>query len=158
MFSMLTPMPYTTLQQSFDAANPAGKRFFWKSEYLEGLPDGAIETFVEQADPLPGPYSAAFFEALGGAMGERTASETAFPHRAAAYNFAAGAGWDDPARDEPSIAWARRFHEAMQPYGTGGIYANYMGLDDLDRMSAVYGENTARLQSIKATYDPDGVF
>jgi FAD/FMN-containing dehydrogenase len=158
MFSMLTPLPYTTLQRSFDAANPAGKRFFWKSEYLQGLPDAAIETFVEQADPLPGPFSAAFFEALGGAMAERGVSETAFPHRAAAYNFAAGAGWEDRSSDDQAIAWARRFHAAMQPYGTGGVYANYMGLDDLDRTAAVYGENATRLGSIKATYDPDGVF
>jgi len=158
IFSLLTPMPYTALQRSFDAANPAGKRFFWKAQYFDGLPDAAIETFVQQADPLPGPFSAAFFEALGGAMAEHEPSDTAFPHRRAAYNFAAGAGWEDPGRDEQSIAWARRFHDAMAPYGTGGVYANYMGLDDLDKVRAVYGENTAGLQSIKATYDPDGVF
>ncbi len=158
MLSVLTPMPYTTLQQSFDAANPAGKQFFWKSEYLKGLPDEALETFVAHADPLPGPFSAAFFEALGGAMAERDLAETAFPHRRAAYNFAAGAGWEDPARDDESIAWARRFHEAMTPFGTGGVYANYVGLDDLDRPTAVFGENGRRLAAIKATYDPDAIF
>jgi FAD/FMN-containing dehydrogenase len=158
MLSVLTPMPYTTLQQSFDAANPAGKRFFWKSEYLKGLPDEALETFAAHADPLPGPFSAAFFEALGGAMAERGPTETAFPHRRAAYNFAAGAGWEDSARDEESIAWARRFHAAMTPFGTGGVYANYVGLDDLDHPAAVFGENGGRLAAVKATYDPDGIF
>jgi FAD/FMN-containing dehydrogenase len=158
IFSLLTPMPYTTLQRSFDAANPAGKRFFWKAQYFEALPDEAMEAFVKHADPLPGPYSAAFFEALGGAMAEREVGETAFPHRHAAYNFGAGGGWEDASGDEHGIAWARRVHEAMAPYSTGGLYANYVGLDDLERIQAVYGDNTARLQSIKATYDPDGVF
>jgi len=150
-------MPYATLQRSFDAANPAGKRFFWKAQYFDALPDELLETFVAHADPLPGPYSAAFFEALGGAMAERGPSETAFPHRRAAFNFGAGAGWEDASNDEQSVAWARRLHAAMEPFGTGGLYANYVGLDDLDRATSVYGENTARLQSIKDTYDPDGL-
>lgn len=158
IFSMLAPLPYTALQQSFDAANPAGKRFFWKSEYLSGLPDAALETFISHADPLPGPFSAAFFEALGGAMAERDPSATAFPHRSAAFNFAACAGWEDPQRDDAAIAWARGFHEAMTPFGTGGVYANYVGLDDVDKPQAVYGENSARLADIRAEYDPDGRF
>jgi FAD/FMN-containing dehydrogenase len=158
IFSMLAPLPYTALQQSFDAANPAGKRFFWKSEYLASLPDEALETFLAHADPLPGPFSAAFFEALGGAMAEQAPSATAFPHRGAAYNFAACAGWEDPARDDAAIAWARRFHEAMTPFGTGGVYANYVGLDDVDRAPAVYGENSARLATIRGEYDPGGIF
>ncbi len=158
IFSLLTPMPYTTLQTSFDAANPAGKRFFWKAQYFDALTDEALDTFVQHADPLPGPYSAAFFEALGGAMAEREPSDTAFPHRRAAYNFAAGAGWEDASGDERSIAWVRSFHAAISPFGNGGVYANYMGLDDLDKVRAVYGPNTERLQSVKATYDPDGVF
>ena len=158
LLSVLAPMPYTALQQTFDPANPAGMRFFWKSEYLGGLPDEALDTFVAHADPLPGPYSAAFFEALGGAMAERTPTETAFPHRRAAYNFAACAGWEDRARDEACIAWSRRFHEAMAPFGTGGVYVNYVGLDDLGHQAAVYGENEERLSSIRATYDPEGIF
>ena len=52
----------------------------------------------------------------------------------------------------------RSFHTAISPFGNGGVYANYMGLDDLDKVRAVYGPNTARLQSVKATYDPDAVF
>lgn len=158
IFSMLAPLPYTALQQSFDAANPAGKRFFWKSEYLSELPDEALETFISHADPLPGPFSAAFLEALGGAMADRDAAATAFPHRGAAFNFAACAGWEDAGHDEAAIAWVRGFHEAMTPFGTGGVYANYVGLDDVDRPQAVFGLNNARLASIRAEYDPEGLF
>ena len=92
IFSLLTPMPYTMLQTSFDAANPAGKRFFWKAPVSRCAYRRGPRHVRAARGPLPGPYSAAFFEALGGAMAEREPSDTAFPHRRAAYNFAAGAG------------------------------------------------------------------
>jgi hypothetical protein len=45
----------------------------------------------------------------------------------------------------------------MAPFGTGGTYANYVGLDDLDRRRAVHGANLDRLMEVKARYDPAGV-
>jgi FAD/FMN-containing dehydrogenase len=158
IFSFRAPMAYTALQQTFDPANPAGRRYFWKAEYMSALTDEAIDAFVEQADPLVGPFSAAFFEALGGAVADHDPADTAFPHRHAAYNFAVCAGWDDPAADADSVTWARRFHATMAPFGTGGVYANYVGLDDVAHPQAVFGENNARLASVRAEYDPDGVF
>jgi len=158
MLKVMTPMPYAVLQQSFDAANPAGQRYFWKSQYLAGLPDEAIDVFVERADPLPGPFSAAWFEPLRGAAGRLDPAATAFPHRGAAYNFAISAGWTDPASDERAIGWTRAFHDAMTPYSTGGVYANYIGLDDVARLRAAFGENFDRLRQVKAKYDPEGVF
>jgi FAD/FMN-containing dehydrogenase len=157
MLRVAMPMPYVALQQSFDAGFPSGRRYFWKSQYLDRLSDEAIETFLAHADPLPGAYSAAFFEPLGGAIGRPDPTATAFPHRAAAYNFAATAGWDDPQQDELAVGWARAFHDAMAPFGTGGTYANYVGLDDLDRRRAVHGANLDRLTDVKARYDPAGV-
>lgn len=152
------PMDYVTLQQSFDLANPAGKRYFWKSAYLEGLPDGAIEAFVERADPLPGPFSAAYFETLGGAYGRVDPTATAFPHRTAPFNLGLSAGWESAEDDERGIAWARGFFDAMRPWATGGLYANYIGADDLGRLEAAYGPNLERLRQVKARYDPTGVF
>lgn len=152
------PMEYATLQQSFDAAFPAGKRYFWKSAYLGGLPDEAIDTFVAHADPLPGPYSAAYFETLGGALGRVDPTTTAFPHRDAPFNLGISVGWDAPANDAAGIAWARRFYEAMRPWMTGGLYANYAGADDAGRLEAAYGPNLERLRQVKERYDPDGVF
>ena len=158
LLSLLQPMAYPVLQQSFDAANPAGKRYFWKSAYLLGMPDDAIEAFVAHADPLPGPYSAAYFEALGGAFARVDPSATAFPHRDAPYNFGLSAGWDSPEDDDAGIAWSRRLHAAMQPWATGGLYANYIGADDVGRLEAAYGPNLGRLRQVKERYDPDGVF
>jgi FAD/FMN-containing dehydrogenase len=151
-------MDYAVLQQTFDVANPAGKRYFWKSAYLSGIPDEAIETFISLADPLPGPYSAAYFETVGGAVGRVKPAATAFPHRTAPFNLGIGAGWEDPETDEAAIAWARRFHDAMSPYTTGGMYVNYVGDDDLGRLEATFGDNVKRLRQVKERYDPDQVF
>ncbi|MFW5905922.1 MAG: FAD-binding oxidoreductase, partial [archaeon] len=37
------PMPYVELQQLFDADYPDGMRYYWKSLFLDGLSDSAIE-------------------------------------------------------------------------------------------------------------------
>jgi len=158
LLAVTMPMPYAALQQAFDAGNPAGKRYFWKSAYLRELPDEAIEAFAARADPLPGPFSAAYFEALGGAIGRTDSSATAFPHRDAPFNFALSAGWDSPADDERAIGWSRAFHDAMLPWSTGGLYANYIGGDDIGRLEASFGPNVERLRQVKERYDPDGVF
>jgi FAD/FMN-containing dehydrogenase len=158
LLAVTTPMPYAALQQAFDAGNPAGKRYFWKSAYLRELPDEAIEAFAAHADPLPGPFSAAYFEAMGGAIGGTEPSTTAFPHRDAPFNFALSAGWESPADDERAIGWSRAFHDAMLPWSTGGLYANYVGGDDIGRLEASFGPNFERLRQVKKRYDPDGVF
>lgn len=158
MLRVLAPMPYVALQQSFDASFPSGKRYYWKSAYVERLTDAAIQAFVDRVDPLPGPFSAAFFERMGGAVAELDVSATAFPHRRAAYNFAATAGWEEATNDEQGIGWARGMYEAMQPYATDELYANYAGVDDLDRRQAIYGRNADRLAAIRSRYDPQGLF
>jgi FAD/FMN-containing dehydrogenase len=158
LLAATVPMPYAALQQAFDAANPAGKRYFWKSAYLRELSDEAIEAFTAHADPLPGPFSAAYFEAMGGAIRRIDPSATAFPHRDAPFNFALSAGWEAPEDDERAIGWARAFHDATLPWSTGGLYANYIGGDDVGRLEASFGPNLERLRQVKERYDPDGVF
>jgi FAD/FMN-containing dehydrogenase len=158
LLAAVVPMEYATLQQSFDAAIPAHQRYYGKTAYLSGLPDEAIDAFVAQADPLPGPFSSAYFETMGGAVGRVEPSATAFPHRSAPFNLGIGPGWADPAADGAGIAWARDFGDAMSPYSTGGMYANYADIGDADRHRALYGANLERLMQIKDRYDPDGVF
>lgn len=157
IFQFFAPMEYTALQQSFDAGAPAGQRYFWKSQYLEGLPDEAIDAFVSHADPPTGPFTAAYFEPLGGAFGRVDPMATAFPHRSAPFNVGISSGWADPVHDDEGIRWTRSFHEAMSPWSTGGMYANYLGTEDLVQPRAVYGDNLERLRQVKERYDPDEV-
>ena len=157
-FSAIAPMPYATLQQSFDAAAPDGGRFYWKAHYLEELSDTLIETLVARVDPLPGPYSNVFVECLGGEVARVAPDATAFPHRGVRFSLGISSGWADAEEDEAAIAWTRSLFEATAPYASGGVYVNYLDRDEGDRVEAAFGANLARLESIRRTYDPEGLF
>lgn len=158
MFSLLQPMPYRVLQDSFTEGAPDGGRYFWKSNYLHALTDEAIDVMAEHARKLPGPFSNFFIEPLGGAVGRVAEQATAFPHRAAKYSFGISSGWEAPAQDAQAIAWTRRFHEMITPYATGQYYVNYMDRDEAPASSAAFGANFERLQAIRRKYDPEGLF
>lgn len=154
----VVPMPYAALQQAFDAGNPAGKRYYWKSQYLKELSDGAIDVLTRRAGGLPGPFSAIFLEPMGGAVNRVDPKATAYPHRDAAYNLGISAGWEGAENDEAAIAWARQLHRELETYSTGGVYVNYLDRDDGARLESAYGENWLRLRQVKAKYDPDNFF
>jgi FAD/FMN-containing dehydrogenase len=156
--SAIAPMEYTALQRSFDAAAPDGGRFYGKAHYLEELPGDAIEAVVEHVERLPGPYSNVFFEPMGGAISRIEPSATAYPHRSARFGFGITSGWQAAEDDEDAISWTRSLFDVVTPYASGGVYVNYLGEDRDERVAAAYGENLARLQEVKAAYDPDGVF
>jgi len=152
------PMPYPALQQSFDAGMAEGNRWYTKAHFLRALTDEAIDTFVDHASRLPGPFTMTYFEPLGGAIGRADQAATAFPHRRAAYDLHIFPGWTDPAEDDEMMRWAREFHTAMKPYATGGTYVNLLDGDEEDPAAAAYRENQDRLRELKRTWDPDNLF
>lgn len=156
--AVVDAMAYTDFQQSFDEGVPDGERYYYKSQYLAELPDEAIETVVDHADELPGPFTMIGLEAYGGAINRVSPDVMAYPHRDAAFNLGVWAGWSDPDRDEAVIEWTRTVHEAMRPYSTGGVYANYLDQDDDDRSRGAVGDNFDRLVELKRTWDPDNLF
>jgi len=157
-FSAIAPMPYATLQRSFDAAAPDGGRFYWKAHYLDELSDDLIETLVARVDPLPGPYSNVFVECLGGAVARVAPDATAFPHRGVRFSLGISTGWADAEDDEAAIAWTRSLFEATAPHASGGVYVNYLDRDEGDRVGAAYGANLPRLENVRRTYDPECFF
>ncbi len=158
MLSVVAPIPYATLQSSFDAGAPDGGRYYWKAQYLDELTDEAITTLVDGVDPLPGSYSNVFVEPLGGAIARVDPAATAFPHRGVKFGLGISSGWENAADDEGAIEWTRSLHERMRPHAVSGVYSNYIDSDDNDRVESTYGPNLRRLQETKATYDPDNVF
>ena len=152
------PMPYVALQQMFDAGFPAGTRSYWKSGYLGELTDAAIDTWVERTTDVPSPMTLLELQTLGGAF-SANAEDTAFGNRDAAYLYNIVAAWGDPTQDDEQVAWARATSDAMRPHETGGVYVNYLTEEGQDRVKAAYGpERYARLQAVKAKYDPDNLF
>lgn len=156
---LTAPVDYVTVQTYLDEAFPAGMQVYWKSHFLTGLPDEAIDIMIEYANSAPSVLSAALLETMGGAIGRIDPNATAFAHRDAPFNLAIIGRWLDPAETEVNVAWARAFFEAMQPFASGA-YVNYLGVgDDPARIADAYaGPTYQRLRQVKRQYDPENLF
>jgi FAD/FMN-containing dehydrogenase len=154
------PFPYRAAQQLFDPEYPNGRRYYWKSIYIDHLDDEVIRKLVVQASRRPSPLSSIDVWALGGAFGRVNPSATAFGRRNAPFLIGVEGNWDDPTADQANVAWARSVYDDMRSFSSGGVYLNFPGLGEegeaLVRDS--YAGNYARLQSIKAKYDPNNLF
>jgi hypothetical protein len=156
----IQPLSYMQIQTQLDDGFPPGVQNYWKSSFLRGLSDDALDAIVDHAATVPSPLSAIIIEQFGGAMGRVDPRATAFPNRESEYNFLIISRWQDPADDERQIAWTRQFWQALQPSASGGVYVNYLegGQEGADRVRAAYGVNYDRLRTVKQRYDPHNLF
>jgi FAD/FMN-containing dehydrogenase len=157
LVAVVDAMPYTVMQTAFDAGNPHGARYYWKSQYLSGLDDDLLDIIATRARDFRGQHTIIGIEPLGGAQSRVDPDATAFVHRDVPYSLGIWTGWQDPADDQANISWTRAFFDAVQTFGAGA-YVNYLGEDESDRLAEVYGGNYARLLEIKQKWDPDNLF
>ena len=156
---LVQPMDYIALQSMFDPAFPPGRLNYWKSNFLRGLDDQAIEALVTFFGTVPSPYSAIALEPLGGAMSRVPVDQTAFPHRTAAFSLLLVSMWADPATSAMNVKWTRELWSAMQPFASEAVYVNYLDADDADRVQSAYEPETYhRLRVLKQRYDPENIF
>lgn len=155
---LVGPMPYLSLQQMLDGAVPYPVRSYWKANYMNVLPDDAIDTFVEHAAKRVSPRTLALLEHAHGAPGRVAVDATAFALRHELFDMVVVSMWDDPGEDTRNIEWTRNFHSAMQPWSSRTVYVNGLDQDDAARIPEAYGSNYARLCEIKAKYDPENRF
>jgi len=161
VMDVIGPMPYTAANMLFDAGFPRGALNYWKSNFLAGLSDAAIDAMIDRFAAAPSPMSALLLEHFHGAATRVAPTDTAFPHRTVGYNFLAVAEWLDPAVTAANVAWARDAYSAMAPHFGAGRYVNYLNADEVtetDAVSAAFGPNWKRLREVKRRYDPDNVF
>ena len=157
LFDTVAELPYEQLQQQMDAAYPPGVRNYWKSSYLKGLPDEAIEFFVESVATGPSAGCQMIIEHYGGEMSRKQNDATAFDHRQAQYNVMILGLSNDPADDEQNAKWAREVFEKTRPFSTGGAYVNYLG--EGEDVRRAYGPGKyERLAALKTQYDPGNLF
>ena len=154
------PMPYTVLNSLLDDGFPKGALNYWKSSFLSGLPDEAIEAMARDYASCPSPMSKVIIEHFHGAVARVSVEATAVPHREDGYNFLIASVWTDPATTDENIAWTRAAFESVQPYAAARRYVNYLAGDDSgeDPVRSAYGPNYDRLVELKAKYDPDNLF
>jgi FAD/FMN-containing dehydrogenase len=160
LLDMSGPVDYLAFQASLDPYFPSGVRRYWKALYLDGFSDAAIDLTVERSERRPSPDTLVIVRHCGGAMARVGAEETAFGDRSSEWMLSIDSSWTDPAQDEENVAYTRAFWEAALPFSDGKTYFNFPGLlEEGDAaVRASYGAGHARLQAVKAAYDPENRF
>jgi len=65
----------------------------------------------------------------------------------------------DPSQAGALKSWGRAYWKAVHPFNLAGAYVNFMMDDEADdRIQATYGENYAKLTTVKGKYDPKNLF
>jgi len=140
----------------------------YKSAYMiEPFPDEQIDVMWEYfVNPKnPNSQSMLGIDGYGCQINTVDPAATAVPQRSSILKLQYQAYWTDPADDEANLDWIRSFYTAM--YGDqgpmpdtvmDGCYVNYPDVDLIDWPTLYYKENYARLQQVKARWDPLNVF
>ena len=161
MIDQSGPAPWTVVQSAFDPFFPKGQRqYYFKSRYLKNLGDDAIDALLPRAiHPPVAPILVALWH-YGGAMQRVGNTETAFMGREAPFLLSVDCIWDDPAKNDEVIAYARAYLAAMEPFAHGGLYVNFSGFgEEGDKLVRdTYGANYQRLVALKNKYDPGNLF
>ena len=161
VLDMVQPIPYVALQQMLDAGNPFGIREYFKIDWLDSLPDEAIDVIVDHAEDMPAPFAEVILAPMGGAVGRTDPAGRALNVPDAQWAYFCLTMWMDPAENDRNIAWTRKFAEAMRPFGIGtAAFPNFIEDGEVDsRLRRSYGDaNYARLVEVKGKWDPENVF
>jgi FAD/FMN-containing dehydrogenase len=161
----------TVAQCHLPSENPAGvlvrQASVAKSDFFGvPIPASAASAVVHaleqrQNDPSLATTGGILFDAYGGAINRVTPGATAFVHRGALFvgqyfaNLPSGASGATIAANR---TWLNGLYAGLHPHANGQAYQNYIDPDLADWEQAYYGSNLSRLQQVKGTYDPDGLF
>ena len=137
--------------------DPPGFRNWWTAEYVNELPDDAVEALCAYGETIPAGYSQLFVVPWGGAVAVPDGT-TPLASREAAYVIHPFMLWTEPERDPELVAWGRRVRDIFAPWTTGGTYLNFIGDEGHERIRAAFGPSYERLLEVKATWDPHNVF
>jgi FAD/FMN-containing dehydrogenase len=157
--------PYRDLQRMDDETFGAKGRLrgYWKSTYLNALPDEVIDMLVQRFLDVPSAGGVINIPYMTGAVGRVAAEDSAFGSREAPFMVSADAVWLDPAEDDANIAWSRTTWDMLQPFATGQVFANFSVVEEGEGDTSVarrgiYRDNWERLVDIKTRYDPTNLF
>jgi FAD/FMN-containing dehydrogenase len=152
------PMPHATLQGAFDGLYPPGDQWYWRADFVDEIPDAAVELHARFGGALPTMKSTMHMYPIDGAAHDVGPSDTAWSYRDARWGCVFAGVDPDPANVDAIRRWSIDYQEALHPYSAGGAYVNMMMEEGQERVRASYRDNYDRLASIKATYDPDNTF
>ena len=155
----LAPATYLSLQGS--SYTPGFSRFgsYVKGGLIYGLTPQLIDVVIGCAEESPSDLMAVWLQHQGGAISRVAPQDTAYWGRGASHNMGVAGAWKVPSADaERNIEYVRTSWGKIEPL-TRGNYVNIANSDDRDtRIHAAYGDNYARLASLKKRYDPNNLF
>lgn len=157
----LVRKPYSDVNAQFDWGFPNGARNYWKSSFLNGLTDQAIESMIEHFRGAPSPMTVLLIEDLHGQVTRVPVEATAVPHRQPGFNLLIPSVWQDVLEDAANVGWTRQTFSDLAPFLAANRYVNYLDDDEAligDPARAAYGPNYERLAALKTKYDPDNRF
>jgi FAD/FMN-containing dehydrogenase len=152
------PMPFPALQSLFDPLLPKSMQWYWKADFVQELPDKAIELHVEHIRKVPTEGSLAHIYPIDGVVHKVGRQETAWNCRDATWSMVICGIDPSPTKAQALKSWAKEYWEAIHPYNLKGAYLNFMMEEGEDRIRATYGDNYERLARVKKQYDPANFF
>ena len=152
------PVPFPALQSLFDGLYTPGLQWYWRADFVNELPDEAIEQHERFAQTMPTLHSSMHLYPIDGAVHDVGAADTPFSYRDANWAEVIIGVDPDPANAGLVRDWTVDYWDATHPYSAGGAYVNFMMDEGHDRVRATYGPNYARLTAAKAAYDPANTF
>jgi len=152
------PLPYPVLQSMFDALYPKGMNWYWRADFVNEINDEAIAEHIRFGNALPTMLSTMHLYPVNGAASRVAKTETPWVYRDATWVMNIIGVDPDPSNSEKITTWTKQYWEALHPYSAGGAYVNFMMDEGEERVKATYGDNYARLVTIKNKYDPGNLF
>jgi hypothetical protein len=155
----LAPMPFPALQSTFDGLYPPGLQWYWRADFVDALPEEAIERHAEWGARLPTMHSTMHLYPIDGAVHRVGEHDTAFAYRGSRWAEVI-VGVDPEPRNAAMIRdWTVDYWDALHGFSAGGAYVNFMMADEgQERVKATYRGNYERLTRVKGTYDPGNLF
>jgi FAD/FMN-containing dehydrogenase len=151
-------MPLPALNSAFDGLYAPGDQWYWRADFLNEIPDESVERNIEWGNALPTMKSGTHMYPIDGAAHDVGSTDTPWAYRNAQWAQVIIGVDPDPASAGKLRDWTVGYWEAIHPYSAGGAYVNFMMEEGQARVKATYGDNYARLASVKAAYDPENVF
>ena len=159
MLNWMAIMPFPALQALFDPLLPKGLQWYWKGDFVNTLPDEAIDAHIAEAEQTPSELSLMHLYPIDGAVHRIGKNETAWNTRNATWSMVIAAIDPNPQKTGPLVRWGRTYWERVHTYNTAGGYVNFMMDDEGEsRLKATYGDNYDRLATVKHKYDPANLF
>src|SRR3984885_13483024 len=147
--------PYLELEQMVPAEIPPSYEDHCSGFFAE-LDEQRIEIFAHAFSRAPFPVEC-FFVYLHGAVSRVPVAATAFPLRRTGITFDVSAGWKPPDGEHAASHWIEALKTEL-PMDQDGNYVNVMEREGGSSVRRAYGANYARLQHVKARYDPHNLF